>query len=83
LCGGGGGGLFGSVFGWVVLRACGEIRYLQRCWRVSDYRLGCVDLACVRCVIVWLIVFQMMSVVVGLVFWVEVQMLIRMLVLGG
>jgi hypothetical protein len=29
---------------------------LSQCQRVNDYRLGCVDLACVWCVIVWLVV---------------------------
>jgi hypothetical protein len=38
------------------LRACGRIFYLQRCWRVSDCQLGCVDLVCVWCVIVWPVV---------------------------
>jgi hypothetical protein len=65
------------------LRACGGIRYLWRCQRVSDCQLGCMDLACVRCVIVWLVVLRRMSVVVGLVFWAEVEMLIQRLVWGG
>jgi hypothetical protein len=38
------------------LGACGEIRYLQRYRRISDCRLRCVDLAYLRCVIVWLVV---------------------------
>jgi hypothetical protein len=64
------GGLLGGFlivqWRWVVrlylwlgcLRACSEIRYLQRCQRISDCRLECVDSACVWCVIVWLIVLD-------------------------
>jgi hypothetical protein len=37
----------------------------------------------VRCVIVWLVVLRKMSVVVGLVFWAEVEMLIQRFVWGG
>jgi hypothetical protein len=36
---------------WVV-QLCLLLGYLQRCQRVSDCLVGCVDLACVRCVIV-------------------------------
>jgi hypothetical protein len=41
-----------------------------------------MDLACVRHVVVWLVILGGVSVVVGLVFWVMVEILIRGLIQG-
>jgi hypothetical protein len=51
------------------LRASSWVRYLQRCLRIGDCWLWCMDLSCVRHIIVWLVVLRRVSVVVGLVFW--------------
>jgi hypothetical protein len=67
-------------FGLGYLRACGGVRYLQQWRRVSDCWLGCVDLACMRGVVVWLVVLRRVSMVVGLVFWAGIEMLERRLV---
>jgi hypothetical protein len=53
-------------------RGCSGICYLQRCKRISD-------LTCMRVVVVWLVVLRKVSVVVGFVFWVGVEMLVRRL----
>jgi hypothetical protein len=43
---------------------------------VGDCWLRCVGLVCVQRVVVWLVVLGGVSVVVGLVFWVRVEILI-------
>jgi hypothetical protein len=60
----------------------GWVRYLQRCLRIGDYWLWCMDLACVWRIIVWLVVLRRISVVVGLLFWVRDEVMMQMLIRG-
>jgi hypothetical protein len=41
-----------------------------------------MDLACVWHIVVWLVVLQRISVVVGLVFWARAEVMLRMLIRG-
>jgi hypothetical protein len=76
--------------GWIVwfyfslgwLGICCGICYLQGCLRVGDGWLGCADLACMRRVVVWLVVWRRIYVVVRLVFRASVMALVRRLVRG-
>jgi hypothetical protein len=52
------------------------------CLRISDCWLRCMDLACVWHIIVRLVVLRRISVVVGLVFWVRVEVMMWRLI-GG
>jgi hypothetical protein len=82
--------IWGWGWRWVVrlrfwlrcLRACGWVCYLQRCWRIGDCWLWCMDLACVWHIDVWLVVLRRISVVVGLVFWARVEVMMRRLIQG-
>jgi hypothetical protein len=64
--------------GWLGIRY--GICYLQGCHRVGDGWLGCVDLFCLRGVVVWLVIWRRISVVVRLVFRMSVVALVQRLV---